>query len=294
MKSLKFSLIIPVYNEGHHIGHCLDAVLAQSVKPDEIIVVNNNCTDNTIEIVRKYKGVRIVNETKQGLIAARNKGFDTAKFDIICRIDADAILEKDWVKKVRAAFTEDESLSGVTGGAWARPLPRIPYFRVKLYADYYFWAAKGLFGTEVMWGANMALRRKFWPELKKIACTEDSKVHEDQDLTLSLLSLGGRVKKLPNLTIKTEGQVYHYFPKLREYLARSKKTRDHHQAHGRWPVPENVRVSMPKRLWLMIVAYPGVAFFALVSFLYWPIDYVMIRIRGDEKNWLERSKLKSD
>src|SRR5690606_16486250 len=138
----------------------------------------------------------------------------------------------------------------------------------------YFLFAKGLFGTEVMWGANMAIRRSFWPELKKIVCLDDSRVHEDQDLTLSLLSLGGVVRKLPNLSIRTEGQVYHYFPKLFEYILRAKKTRNYHESFGRWPVPDNVRVPELQRWLLMSFSYPGITFFALISFLFWPIDMI--------------------
>lgn len=287
MKSLTLSVIVPVYNEGHHIGHCLDALFEQSIAPDEIIIVDNNCTDNTLEIVRLYKGVKIVHEPKQGLIAARNKGFETATSDIMCRIDADALLEKDWLKKVQQAFMDDASLSGVTGSAWARALPRLPVFRTRLFADCYFLFAKGHFGTEVMWGANMAIRRKFWPKLRGIVCTDDALVHEDQDLTLSLLSVGGTVKKLSNLTIRTEGQVYHYFPKLFEYNLRAWKTRKYHKSRGRWPVPEAVRISTVYRWFLISFTYPGLAFFTFISFLFWPIDHVMIRIRGDEKNWLE-------
>ena len=64
---MKVSVVIPVYNEKKRIKKCLDSLLSQSEKPDEIIVVDNNSTDSTVSIVRKYKGVNLVHEKKQGI-----------------------------------------------------------------------------------------------------------------------------------------------------------------------------------------------------------------------------------
>lgn len=49
---LTLTLVIPVFNEEHQIKGCLDAVASQTVMPDEVIVVDNNCTDRTIEIAQ--------------------------------------------------------------------------------------------------------------------------------------------------------------------------------------------------------------------------------------------------
>lgn len=49
---LRVSVVIPVYNEEKYIEKCLAALFSQKVKADEIIVVDNNCTDRTIDIVK--------------------------------------------------------------------------------------------------------------------------------------------------------------------------------------------------------------------------------------------------
>src|ERR1035437_9820650 len=90
---MKVSVVIPAYNEEKYIGACLDSLMDQKEKPDEIIVVNNNSTDNTAKIVKKYP-VRLINEEQQGMIPARNRGFNEAKFEIIARTDADTILPR--------------------------------------------------------------------------------------------------------------------------------------------------------------------------------------------------------
>ena len=51
---MKVSVVIPVYNEEKYIKNCLESLMKQEEKPDEIIVVDNNCTDETINIVKKY------------------------------------------------------------------------------------------------------------------------------------------------------------------------------------------------------------------------------------------------
>lgn len=51
---MRVSLVIPIYNEEKYIKKCLDSVKCQVEKPDEIIVVDNNSTDNTVNIAKKY------------------------------------------------------------------------------------------------------------------------------------------------------------------------------------------------------------------------------------------------
>lgn len=284
-KTLKLSVIIPVYNEERHIEACLEGVVAQIEAPYEVIVVDNNCTDNTISLARKYKFVRVVKERKQGLIAARNRGFNAAKGDILCRIDADAVLVPDWTRRVRSAFASDKGLSGATGLALTRVIPRVPYFRTRLYAWGYFWAVCGFYRTQVLWGANMAVRRSAWQKVRAEVCLDDRAVHEDQDVALHILAAGGKIQLVHRMDIRTEGQVYHYFPKLKEYILRTVNTRRLHRQFGLWPVPPQAQISRPAAVWRLATSAPPWFLFCLASFLYWPIDGYMLTRRG-RKDWL--------
>ena len=64
----------------------------------EIIVVDNNSTDNTVKIAKKYAD-RVIIEKKKGVLHARQTGMKNAKSDIILRTDADGFLPKNWVKR---------------------------------------------------------------------------------------------------------------------------------------------------------------------------------------------------
>ncbi|MCX7955942.1 MAG: glycosyltransferase family 2 protein, partial [Patescibacteria group bacterium] len=82
---MTISIIIPAYNEEKYIENALKSLVNQTEKPDEVIVVDNNCTDKTIKIAKKYQKklpLKIIHETKQGIAYSRNTGFNKAKGEI--------------------------------------------------------------------------------------------------------------------------------------------------------------------------------------------------------------------
>ena len=224
MKPLTLSIVIPVFNESHHIEGCLKAIEEQTETPEEVIVVDNNCTDDTIEKALKFKFVRVVKETTQGRTAARNRGFNSAKSEIIGRIDADAVIENDWIATVRKDF-QDDSLSAVTGVAKTHTISETRGVYTSLWATSYLLAINSYFRVPILWGANMAIRRSAWDKIKKDVCLNDKLVHEDQDL--SILLAGQRLKVVQDhkLIIKSTEWSYHRLPKLNEYLKRSWTTK---------------------------------------------------------------------
>jgi len=103
-KPLTLSIIIPVYNEQSHLKTCLESIAWQTEPPDEVIVVDNNSLDNSVEIAKEFSFVKVITEKRQGVLWARNKGFNKATSEIIGRIDADSILSENWCENVRKIF----------------------------------------------------------------------------------------------------------------------------------------------------------------------------------------------
>jgi glycosyltransferase involved in cell wall biosynthesis len=87
----KISAIIPTYNRAKYIGDAIESVLDQSHPVDEIIVVDDGSTDDTMEVLRKYPIVRYIRQENLGPAAARNRGSMEAKGDFIAFQDSDDV-----------------------------------------------------------------------------------------------------------------------------------------------------------------------------------------------------------
>lgn len=85
------SVVIPLYNKGPHIARTLNSVLSQTVQDFEVIVVDDGSTDDGAVVVRRFedKRIRLIRQENQGVSAARNKGIDTARAEMIAFLDAD-------------------------------------------------------------------------------------------------------------------------------------------------------------------------------------------------------------
>ncbi len=100
------SIIIPTFNEEKYIGQTLDSAMNQDYKEYEIIVVDNCSKDRTATISRKYaKNVLI---TKSNVAQARNIGAKRAKGEILLFLDADTIINKNFLKEVACRFENND------------------------------------------------------------------------------------------------------------------------------------------------------------------------------------------
>ena len=93
------SIIIPIYNSEKYLRDCLASVIDQTYKDLEIILVDNNSTDNSLKICKEYAAkdnrIRLMQERKKGAAAARNLGIKAAKGDFITFADSDDYLRED-------------------------------------------------------------------------------------------------------------------------------------------------------------------------------------------------------
>lgn len=92
MKTLKtISVVIPAYNRGNTIKRCIHSVLVQTYPVDEIIVVDDGSTDDTLEKISEIDSaiIRVFEQKHKGAQAARNLGIQKAKGDYIAFLDSD-------------------------------------------------------------------------------------------------------------------------------------------------------------------------------------------------------------
>jgi glycosyltransferase involved in cell wall biosynthesis len=102
----KISVIVPFSNAERYLSENLRGLLAQQYPATdyELIMIDNNSTDASGEIVRQYPRVTLLSEKKRGAYAARNLGLAKAQGDIIAFTDADCIPDSDWLSRIASAL----------------------------------------------------------------------------------------------------------------------------------------------------------------------------------------------
>jgi cellulose synthase/poly-beta-1,6-N-acetylglucosamine synthase-like glycosyltransferase len=125
---MNFYIVIPAHNEEDHIGQCLESLVQQTQLPKKIIVVNDNSTDATANIIKHYTNqypwiTSISINSSEAHIPGRKvihafyKGFELLDedYDIICKYDADIIFPKNYIESVAKIF-DSNSTVGIAGG----------------------------------------------------------------------------------------------------------------------------------------------------------------------------------
>ena len=93
---MKISVIIPTFNRLDLLKRAIDSVLNQSIKPYDIIVVDDGSIDDTSEMIQhKYKSINLIQQKNSGVSAARNNGIKNAQGDWIALLDSDDEWEKN-------------------------------------------------------------------------------------------------------------------------------------------------------------------------------------------------------
>lgn len=114
----QLSVIIPTYNAVDTIGEQLDALASQKWSaPWELLVVNNRCTDRTLDVVRAFQGrirqLRVVHAlAKQGTAYALNTGVRQAKAAAVALCDADDVVADGWVAAMGEGLEQYPFVSG--------------------------------------------------------------------------------------------------------------------------------------------------------------------------------------
>lgn len=125
---MDFYIVIPAHNEADSIGLTIHSLVNQTLKPKQIVVVNDNSTDNTESIVdsyvKKHSFISLVNNKSSNqhlpgskIINAFYKGFDTLddQYDVICKFDADLILPSNYLEVISNHFKKNNRLGMASG-----------------------------------------------------------------------------------------------------------------------------------------------------------------------------------
>jgi glycosyltransferase involved in cell wall biosynthesis len=110
-KKCHISVIVPVHNCERFLKACIQGLLAQRYPEDafEIIMVDNNSTDDSVNIIKHNRRIKLLMEHKQGSYAARNLGLAKAEGSIIAFTDADCIPDSSWLDHIADAMRHPQT-----------------------------------------------------------------------------------------------------------------------------------------------------------------------------------------
>jgi len=109
-RDVTVSVVVPAWNAGQTIGTTVSALLMQTAAPDEIIIVDDGSTDETIEALAGFgDAIKVIRRPNGGPSAARNTGVREATSDLIAFTDSDCVPERNWLAGLLAGFDTSDS-----------------------------------------------------------------------------------------------------------------------------------------------------------------------------------------
>lgn len=212
---MKISFVVPAYNEQALITKSLIAIRDEIDRAGlrlgedaEIIVVNNASTDNTREVAETIEGVRVVDETRKGLVQARWCGFEHSTGELIANIDADTVVPNGWLTEVLRQFGHGQNLGALSGPYVYYGVPRkvnvviAAYYRMAWLA--YMFNHHVLNVGAMLQGGNFIVKRAAMLQLGN-PDLRFSFYGEDTDMA-NRLSKVGRVKFTFRLPAESSGR----------------------------------------------------------------------------------------
>lgn len=235
---MRISVVVPVLDDAHELAGCLAALRSQTRPPDEIVVVDNGCADDSAQVARGA-GARVVTEAVRGIPSATATGYDSASGDVIARLDADSRPGPDWVQRIDKAFTEDPELVAISGpgefiglSGWRARAARL------LYMDAYFVSVGAAMAHPVLFGSNLAMRREAWDRVRDGVNRSDPELHDDIDLSFQF-GAADRLRVDRSLTVGISARPFDDPAAMRRRFSRAFRT-----------IARNWRISPPSQRWM--------------------------------------------
>ncbi len=171
-----FTVAICTYNRAKIIERAIKSVVNQTLSPDwyEILVVDNNSTDNTCEIINNLRntitGLRLVSESQQGFPFARNRAIAEARGEVIVYLDDDAEMCPDYLMTLKSLLEEEKNVGAVGGPVEVGWLCMVPDWYEPLldFAFNYLYIASyrlDIRYPRILYGTNMAFPKSILLQL---------------------------------------------------------------------------------------------------------------------------------
>ncbi len=176
--TVKTSVLIIAHNEENHIGQCIESLLQQTQKANEIVLIAHNCTDTTQTIAKRYPITTIPFNGPRGIIYARIEGLRQVTGDIILCIDGDSYAAKNWIAVMTKTLKQNNN---VLVGSWIKFKGNL-FGAISNLTNNYFCVSKGERAAQWIWGPSMA----FWgKDTEKVRHIFEESIALSEQLALS-------------------------------------------------------------------------------------------------------------
>jgi glycosyltransferase involved in cell wall biosynthesis len=157
--SNNISLYIAAYNAEKTIEKSIKSILQQTLKPKEIIVINDCSTDKTLSLLKNFNQIKIINNKKNyGLAKSRNIALKYSKYDLLASIDSDVICKKNWLEKLFNTMIKKKV--DLIGGKLIEKYVKEPANHWRSYYLKQNWGDKQINNPQFVFGANFLLNKK--------------------------------------------------------------------------------------------------------------------------------------
>lgn len=178
----KISVVMPVYKGDNYLSEAVDSILNQTFSDLEFLIICDNPTDKTRDLLEKYKQedprVKIYYQERQGLVNSLNRGFSLAQGEYIARMDADDISVPGRLEK-QVKFIAENPEIGICG-AWIKRIGEPPSYVWEVPCDHENIKSRMLFEPVIAHPSIIARKEIF---LKKgLAYMQDETYAEDYGL----------------------------------------------------------------------------------------------------------------
>ena len=157
--SNNISLYIAAYNAERTIEKSIKSILQQTLKPKEIIVINDCSTDKTLSLLKNFNQIKIINNKKNyGLAKSRNIALKYSKYDLLASIDSDVICKKNWLETLFNTMVKKKA--DLIGGKLIDKYIKEPANHWRSYYLKQNWGDKQINNPQFIFGANFLLNKK--------------------------------------------------------------------------------------------------------------------------------------
>jgi glycosyltransferase involved in cell wall biosynthesis len=267
---MNISICITTYNEQGSIGAILDSLMTQSIKADELIVVDGGSTDKTLEIIKHYQrrfGIIKLLKEKCSRARGRNLGVELARNNIIAITDAGCVAHEDWLKNITEPFNQD---------------------RVDISAGFYKMVGKNdqQKAMSVFLGVtprhfdinflpstrSMAFRKSAWEEIGGFPESRENSA-EDTDFNYNAVKLGLKYARVKSAVVEwgMPENIKDFFQKIKAYAKWDVE-------YGIWWHPAQGLASHNIKASLVLLRYLAGLTILILSFWYPLLPYLIILI----------------